>query len=220
MLVKCGYAVIRIGDRKMTSIRGEVPGLIELPALDGYDPVLDPYFLERCEFMISCQSGPCSLARALGKPNLVVNAVFNHTTLPECNELFAFKRYLDADGRELSMAEALRRGAHLFDRTEHVERAGIRLEDTSAEEIRQAVLEMLESLQDPNRPDTEHQAHARRVMEEYADYFDPANPLMHRMSNYIGHTLPECRVSDAVCRMRPAFVSAGIRPGHVISQAG
>jgi putative glycosyltransferase (TIGR04372 family) len=207
-LVGRGFAVVRIGDRKMTSIRREVPGLIELPRLDGYDPILDPYFIERCEFMISCQSGPCSLARALGKPNLVVNAVYNHTTLPEVNELFAFKRYLDRGGRELGVEEALRRGAHLFDRTEHFEHAGIRLEETTAEEIHAAVLEMLSGLDDPDRTDTPTQARVRRIMERCAG--DPVlrHPLAHRMSNYIGHSLPECRVSDAVCRLRPEFAPA------------
>ena len=160
-----GYTVVRIGERKMTSIRRDVPGLIELPTVDGYDPILDPYFIERCEFMISCQSGPCSLARALGKPNLVVNAVYNHTTLPETNEVFAFKRYLDRSGSELSVEEALRRSAHLFDRTEHFEQAGIRLEDTSAEEIHAALLEMLDGLDSSERQDTDLQARVRRVME-------------------------------------------------------
>ena len=159
--------VVRIGDRKMTSIRHDVPGLIELPTLDGYDPVLDPYFLERCEFMISCQSGPCSLARALGKPNLVVNAVYNHTTLPEFNELFAFKRYLDGRSGTRRGGSASP-GAHLFDRTEHFEQAGIRLEDTTAEEIHAAVLEMLDGLDSAERPDTDLQARVRRVMERSA----------------------------------------------------
>ena len=204
-LVERGYVVIRIGDRKMTSIRRDVPDLIELPRLNGYDPILDPYFIERSEFMISCQSGPCSLARALGKPNLVVNAVYNHTTLPEVNELFAFKHYLDSSGRELGVEEALRRGAHLFDRTDHFEQAGIHLEDTTAEEIHAALLEMLEGLSDPDRSDTELQASVRRAMEIYAEECDQSNPLTHRMSNYIGHALPECRVSDAVCRLRPGF---------------
>ena len=203
-----GYAVVRIGDRKMTSIRRDVPSLVELPTLAGYDPVLDPYFLQRCRFMISCQSGPCSLARAMGKPNLVVNAVYNHTTLPEQNELFAFKRYLDAGGAELGAEESLRRCAHLFDRTEHFDRAGIRLEDTTADEIEAALEEMLAGLDDPDRPDTPAQARFRRLCETLGVTPDPANPLTHRMSGYIGHSLPECRVSEAVCRIRPGFVPA------------
>src|SRR5262249_14878117 len=140
-----------------------------------------------------------------GKPNLVVNGVYNHTTLPELNELFAFKRYLDAGGAELGVEESLRRGAHLFDRTEHFDRASIRLEDTTAEEIYAAVEEMLAGLDHPNRADTDAQARVRRVMEKYATTPDRSNPLTHRMSNYIGHALPECRVSDAVCRLRPGF---------------
>jgi putative glycosyltransferase (TIGR04372 family) len=207
-LVDRGYTVVRIGDRKMTSIRRDVPELVELPTLRGYDPVLDPFFIERSEFMISCQSGPCSLARALGKPNLVVNAVYNHTTLPETNELFVFKRYLDRNGRELSVGEALVRGAHLFDRTEHFEQAGIRLEDSTAGEIHAALEEMLEGLDRPDRPDTESQARVRRTMERSAAHGARSHPLAHRMSDYIGHSLPECRVSDAVCRMRPEFALA------------
>jgi putative glycosyltransferase (TIGR04372 family) len=206
MLVKRGYRVVRIGDRKMTSIVDEVAGLVELPRITGYDSLLDPYFLERCEFMISCQSGPCSLARALGKPTVVVNGVYNHTTLPEVNEVFAFKRYLDEGGAELGLAEALKRGAHLFDRTEHFEKAGIRLEDTTSDEIEAAVMEMIAGLDHHERADTAAQAKARQVMEHYAGLPDYSNPLTHRMSQYIGHTLPECRVSDAVCTMRPGFV--------------
>jgi putative glycosyltransferase (TIGR04372 family) len=210
-LVKRGYRVVRIGDRKMTSIRREVPELVELPTLAGYDPILDPYFIERSEFMISCQSGPCSLARALGKPNLVVNGVYNHTTLPEVNELFAFKRYFDHGGAELGVEEALRRGAHLFDRTEHFDQAGIRLEDASAEEIHAALLEMLERVDHPDRPETAVQARVRRIMEREAVGQAQRHPLAHAMSDYIGHALPECRVSDAVCRMRPGFAPAARR---------
>jgi putative glycosyltransferase (TIGR04372 family) len=208
-LIDLGYAVVRIGEPRMASIRRDVPDVIELPTLVGYDPVLDPYFLDRCRFMISCQSGPCSLARAMGKPNLVVNAVYNHTTLPEHNELFAFKRYLDAGGAELGVEESLRRCAHLFDRTEHFERAGIRLADTTAEEIYAALEEMLAGLNHPDRPDTPAQARVRRVMLKLGASPDPTNPLTHRMSNYIGHALPECRVSDAVCRLRPGFAPKG-----------
>lgn len=204
-LIDLGYMVVRIGERRMRSISREVPEIVELPTLEKYDTVLDAYFLERCRFMISCQSGPCSLARAMGKPNLVVNGVYNHTTLPERNELFAFKKYLDAGGAELSVEESLRRCVHLFDRTEHFDRAGIRLADTTAEEISAALEEMLTGLDDPSRPDTPAQARVRRAMEKFGAVPDPANPLTHRMSNYIGHALPECRVSDAVCRLRPGF---------------
>src|SRR5205085_12531891 len=62
-LLALGRQVVRIGDRKMTSLRQDVPGLVELPMTDYHSPVLDPYLISRCEFMMSCQSGPCSYAR-------------------------------------------------------------------------------------------------------------------------------------------------------------
>src|SRR5207302_6777886 len=135
-LLSQGYQVVRIGDRKMTSLRKGVPGLIELPMTDYYSPVLDPYLISRCEFMMSCQSGPCSYARAFGKPNLVLNAVYHYTLLPEHNELIAFKTYRDArTGRPLGVEELFRSGAHLLDRTCHFEEAGIELEEMTPDEI-------------------------------------------------------------------------------------
>src|SRR5262249_13108177 len=125
-LVQLGYQVVRIGDKKMYSVRREVPGLLELPATDYYDPVLDPYFISRCKFMISCQSGPCSYARVFGKPNLVVNAVYHHTLLPERHELIAFKNYRHVrTGEPLGVEAIFGAGAHLFDRTQHFVDQGI-----------------------------------------------------------------------------------------------
>ena len=98
-LIALGYKVVRIGDRKMASLRRDVSGLVELPMTDFYSPMLDPYLISRCEFMISCQSGPCSYARVFGKPNLVVNAVYHYTFLPEHKELLAFKNYRNAATR-------------------------------------------------------------------------------------------------------------------------
>ena len=43
-----GHQVVRIGDKKMFSVRGEVPGLMELPVTDFYDPLLDPFLISRC----------------------------------------------------------------------------------------------------------------------------------------------------------------------------
>ncbi len=204
-LIEEGYTVVRIGSRHMPSLRGAVPGLLELPFLDGYDPCLDAYFLERCRFMISSQSGPCSLARALGKPNLVVNAVYHHTMLPEHNELFVFKRYRDTRGEPLGVEELLARGCHLFDRTLHFQQAGVNLEDATADEILAATEEMLAGLDEPDRADSPTQAAFRDLMTEYAAK-SGSHPLASRMTDYIGYALPEGRVSDAVCQLRPGEV--------------
>jgi len=210
-LIELGYTVVRIGDRDMASIRTEVPGVIELPFVKHYDNVLDAYFLSRCEFMISCQSGPCSLARAMGKPNLVANAVYHHTMLPEHEELFLFKRYRDVGGRTLSLEEILARGGHLLDKTSHFETAGLKLEDATADEILAATEEMVAGLNDFDRSDTPAQAAFRGAMQRFAYSAPDSHPLASQLTNYIGYALPEARVSDAVCQMRPGYVTPPTR---------
>lgn len=221
LLVARGYQVVRIGDHKMYGVRGEVPGLLELPATDYYDPVLDPVLIARCEFMISCQSGPCSYARVFGKPNLVLNAVYHFTLLPEIRELLAFKTYRDAaTGRALSVEEVFRAGAHLFNRTEHFEAAGIAVEDMTPEEITAAVEEMLDWRENPDRAETPAQAAFRALMWRFgAERAKTAAPGITPVDDYVGYALPECRVSDAVCRLRPGYLPLPDAPAEYVPRA-
>jgi putative glycosyltransferase (TIGR04372 family) len=206
-LIDRGFQVVRVGDRKLSRVGNEVPGLVELPFARGYHPDLDVYLIWRCRFMISCQSGPCSYARAFGKPNLVLNAVYHYTLLPEHNELLAFKTYRDArTGRPLGVEELFRAGAHLLDRTCHFEDAGIELEEMTPEEILAATDEMVEWLDEPDRPETPAQCRFRRLMTWHSAHPNRDHPLAHPLSDYVGYGLPECRVSDAVCRMRPGYL--------------
>jgi putative glycosyltransferase (TIGR04372 family) len=208
-LIARGYRVVRIGDRKMSSLRRDVPGLVELPLTDFYSPVLDPYLIWRCDFMMSCQSGPCSYARVFGKPNLVLNAVYHHTLLPEHQELIAFKNYRNAaTGEALSVESIFGRGAHLFDRSRHFAEAGIDFEDMTAEEIEAAVDEMLQWLRQPDLPETLAQHEFRRLMHAFGARADPGWPLATPMTDYIGYALPECRISDAVAALRPGYLGA------------
>jgi putative glycosyltransferase (TIGR04372 family) len=205
-----GYQVVRIGDAKMTRLGAEVPGLIELPFADHYSPVLDPYLIARCEFMISCQSGPCSYARAFGKPNLVLNAVYHHSLLVENQELIAFKQYRDrATGEILGVEELFRRGVHLFDRTPHFENSGLELIDMTAEEVSAAVREMRSWLREPDRPETSNQKAFRRLMARYCREDVLPFPLSTPLTNYVGYALPECRIADSVVELRPGSLPAG-----------
>lgn len=206
-LIALGFQVVRVGDQKMTRVVREVPGLVELPFVRGYHPALDVYLIARCRFMMSCQSGPCSYARAFGKPNLVLNAVYHYTLLPEHNELLAFKTYRDArTGRALGVEELLRTGAHLLDRTCHFDDAGIELEEMTRDEILAATEEMVEWLADPDRPESPAQRRFRRLMAWHSAHPTRDHPLAHPLSDYVGYGLPECRVSDAVCRLRPGYL--------------
>lgn len=220
-LTDLGFQVVRVGDANMTRVGREVPGLVELPFVPGYHPALDVYMIWRCRFMLSCQSGPCSYARAFGKPNLVLNAVYHYTLLPEHNELLAFKTYRDAKtGRPLGVEELFRAGAHLLDRTCHFDDAGIELEEMTADEILAATEEMVGWLDDPDRPETPAQRRFRRLMAWHSAHPTTTHPLAHGLSDYVGYGLPECRVSDAVCRMRPGYLTEDEPAGRVLARAG
>jgi len=214
-LIDDGYQVIRIGDKKMTSVRSLAEGIIELPSLASYDPMLDPFLISRCRFMISCQSGPCSYARIFGKPNLVVNAVFHYTLIPEANELVAFKNYVDMRTREpLDVEKIMRAGCHLYDRTEHFTDHGIEVEDMTPQEILAAVDEMIAWQNDAMQPESAAQEQFRECMQWHMLNPDLTNPLHSPMSDYIGYALPECRLSDAVTRMRPGYLQSRPTPAN------
>lgn len=213
-LTEEGYQVVRVGDRRMQSL-GSVPGLVELPFLPWYEPVLDPYLISKGDFFIGCQSGPCSWARVLGKPNLVLNAVYHYTLIPEVQELVAFKNYLDAaGGRTLSAEEIVRRGGCWLERTEHFREAGIRLEEMTPEEILLAVEEMLAWLKDPAAPESTLQKRFRAILLQGAALEHPRRaPTM----DYIGYALPECRLSEWVAAGRPGFLPDTVHLPHAVS---
>jgi putative glycosyltransferase (TIGR04372 family) len=206
-LVEQGYCVVRIGDNTMTTLRDEIPQLVELPLQPEYDHALDLYLLANCRFMISCQSGPCSFARALGRPNLVLNAVYHYSLLPERAELLGFKNYRDAEtGMPMGLGEILARGGHLYDRSQHFEQGGILLEDMTAEEILAAVQEMDRWVEDLSAPETRRQRQFRAMMTQYTEDLPREHPLWHPHADYIGYALPECRVLDSLCRARPGYL--------------
>ena len=72
----------------------------------------------------------------------------------------------------------------------------------TAEEIAAATDEMLARLDRPDAPETPAQEHFRDLMRRFAANGSAEYPL----ADYIGYALPECRVSDAVCRMRPGYL--------------
>jgi putative glycosyltransferase (TIGR04372 family) len=207
-LIRQGYQVVRIGDAKMVSVARDVSGLIEVRRLSEYNSVLDPYLISLCQFMISCQSGPCSYARVLGKPNLVVNGVYHYTLIPERLDLVAFKDYRDIRSKErLSVEQIFKLNAHLFDRTEHFTQANIEVVENTPEEIEAAVDEMLALLHHPSASETSAQACFRGWMRQFMDHPDLDHPLMTPMTDYIGYLLPECRLSDSVAQLRPGYLA-------------
>ena len=75
-------------------------------------------------------------------------------------------------------------------------------------------------LDDPQRPETAAQRRFRRLMTWHSAHPTRDNPLSHPLSDYVGYGLPECRVSDAVCRMRPGYLAEEETPVRRLAGVG
>jgi putative glycosyltransferase (TIGR04372 family) len=203
-----GFHVVRIGDRSMTPLPDTGPRVIDAPFLADYDALIDPYFIARSSFMISCNSGPCSLARAFGRPCLVLNAPVNPTFIPEAFELLAFKKYVDHEGggaRPLSYAEILQRRLQDVYSTAGFADNGIELRELTADEILATTEEMIDRQSVDNAAAEDAAFHALSATEDARRAADPGARV--RMQDWFGYTLPAARISTAYCALNSGFLS-------------
>ena len=148
-LIASGYMVVRIGDKNSTPLPDMGPCLVDVPFSPEYHPFLDVFVIHRCEFMITSHSGPCWLARAMGRPCLTVNAFVTHHVSPTNFELWTFKKYVETEsGRErlLGFEEILDRQLYRLLYAEDFNSRGIRLEELSSKEILAVTQEMIQRL--------------------------------------------------------------------------
>jgi putative glycosyltransferase (TIGR04372 family) len=201
-----GLQVIRIGDTKMPELEIDRNGYCELPRMKGYSHELDPFLISKSLFMIGCQSGPCSFARALGVPILTINAVLHYTLLPSSIEMGCFKRYVvEKDGvkKEIDLHQALDLGVYHFDITHQFEKAGVTVVDASPEEIVASVKDMMAWVANRDLTETPDQIALRDKIEAVAqDLKARGRDLSLPIADYIGICLPGYRVSPSVLEMR------------------
>jgi putative glycosyltransferase (TIGR04372 family) len=198
LLLRKGYQVVRIGDRKMPRLALKHERYVELPFVPGYFNALDPFLISRAAFMIGCQSGPCAFARAFGVPLLSVNAVLHYTLLPSPREMACFKRYFiteSGERREMPLAEALSRGVQFLDNGHQFEAAGIEVATVQPGDIDAAVAEMLAWLDQPDRPETpEQRAFREQVAAVADDLARNGNPRLP-LADFVGFSLPGYRLA-------------------------
>lgn len=204
-----GYHVVRIGDRTMPRLPDLGGRVIDAPFSEHYRHLLEPAAIDRCDFMIASMSGPCSLARAMGKPVLALNAPPYFCNLHVGPELIAFRRCYDVGGprpRLLSYAEILERGVCDFVTRRDYDLAGIRLESLGEDELVEITEEMIAFLADPAGHPGEFQrrfaALSRADHERRAA--DPGLALQSR--NWLGYALPTATVSTRFCELHGAFL--------------
>jgi len=205
-LLKNGFQVIRLGDKKMPSLDLGGDGYFELPFLDGYSCELDPFFIGNSAFMIGCQSGPCAFARALGIPMLSINAVLHYTLLPTPMEMACFKKYFRIkDGRktELPLLDALEAGVDHFDNTYHFKKAGIEVGSSSSEEILAATKDMLAWIDKSKLAMTKPQKAFYEKSKRHASSLGKRRENLNTpIADYVGIGLPGYRISPSVSKLR------------------
>lgn len=204
-----GYHVVRIGDRSMPRLPDLGGRVIDAPFSAHYQSLLEPAAIDRCDFMIASMSGPCSLARAMGKPVLALNAPPCFCNLPVGPELIAFRRIYDTRGprpRLLSYAEILDRRICDFVTRRDYDFAGIRLETLGEDELVEITGEMIAFLADPAGHPGAFQrrfaALSRADHERRAA--DPGLALHCR--DWRGYALPTATVSTRFCELHGGFL--------------
>ena len=204
-LLKAGYQIIRLGDRRMSRLIFQTQGYFELPFMDGYDHTLDIFFIKNSYFMIGAQSGPCAYARTMGIPLLSVNAIFDFAHLPAYQEMGCSRKlYQNSIGknRYIPTMELLERNLFLIASAFQFEENELFFEETTPEEILEAVKDMLAWLENEKLPLTVEQVTFSMKANETHQRQNHSPPLTPRISNFFSYSLPNYRISPTVEKMR------------------
>lgn len=145
-----GYA-IRMGDADMTPLPN-MPGVIDYAHAVQRADWLDVYLWATCRFFVGTGSGPIHIPGTFGVPVLMTNTSAVGMFVPySTGAMMITKHMIDmSTTRELNIGEALARGVG-WNWSADFSRHGVRLEDNSASEIRDAVVDMFDAV-DGKRP--------------------------------------------------------------------
>ncbi|MEO5337257.1 MAG: TIGR04372 family glycosyltransferase [Magnetospirillum sp. WYHS-4] len=141
-----GGWVVRMGDRMMPPLPA-MPRTLDLATHPAYTPWLDVFCLGACRFFFGQYSGPVEVSQLFHVP-VVGTDWFPLGTWPRSGRnIFIPKRLRRiADGRCLSIAESLAPPRFRGHPPAIYEEFGLEIVDCSADEIREAVEEMLDRL--------------------------------------------------------------------------
>lgn len=146
-LLKEGYWVVRLGDRTMTPLPAK-PRLIDLPFINPQHNLLDIWFATRCQFMLANTSGPVMLPLVFnGPPRLMVNWIEGPTVSlnPQDRYIIKLIRAAKDANRLLTFRELMFFGNTML-RSERYQEAGLQVIDNSAQDILDAVIEMVQEI--------------------------------------------------------------------------
>tara|TARA_B100001123_G_scaffold423026_1_gene532731 strand:+ start:151 stop:1326 length:1176 start_codon:yes stop_codon:yes gene_type:complete len=147
-LVSRGYLVARIGDPMMTPVQR--PGVVDVATSPERSDELELWLMMRASLQIACDSGPYCVSYLTNTPCLAVNVTNIVGGYPiRVRDRYILKHVYDGNrGRQLTLREMLTND--YFETRKDLDR--YRVIDNTAEEITEAVQEMLEILEGRMEP--------------------------------------------------------------------
>jgi putative glycosyltransferase (TIGR04372 family) len=153
-IVDRGGWVVRLGDPTMAPLPS-MPHVLDYAHSNARSDLLDVYFCSQCRFFIGSQSGLSIVSNTFGVPTLMTN--WSSISMPWYgNNTFLLKLLrLKNSGRILTFAEMLKSKLGLAQYGPEFVKAGIEIIDNTPEELRLAVIEMLERVDQTRAGGTE-----------------------------------------------------------------
>tara|TARA_E500000318_G_scaffold63473_1_gene58793 strand:+ start:2909 stop:4168 length:1260 start_codon:yes stop_codon:yes gene_type:complete len=211
-LLDQGYWVLRTGLTGSVEAPFTHPRYLDIWKEPDYTDLLDPGLIARARFGITCSSGPEAVFRILGVPQLMVNGVLQSGMWMNPQDKLVFKTYHAInDGKPARLHALLMQGVALFSDTDNVARCGFTVEDNTADEILEAVIEMDASLSKEHRSDETANQRFLEIGAEYQAFLGntghPADrrSVVRRQTQY-GYALPWTQLADSYVKSHPEFL--------------
>ena len=176
-VVSRGGWVIRIGDKGMKPLPA-MPGVIDYAHSDFKSDWMDIFLLAQCRFFVGTPSGPAQVPHLFGVPTVYTNWIPMADYPYHANALLIHKTHRDSNtGSKIPYS------GFISLRTDYNNinaRNNIAVEENTAEEIREVVVEMLDRLdgkQPPPSPEDERRQARFRAL---AEMKERGRPLLGR----------------------------------------
>ncbi|MDB5813316.1 MAG: hypothetical protein JWN23_433 [Rhodocyclales bacterium] len=163
-ITRRGGWVVRIGDPTMQPMI-DIPGLIDYAHHVDKSPRLDVVLCARARFILGNTSGVALVGSVFGVPCAIANAIPISTLWFREHDISIPKLlYSNAVGRYLRLDEILNSAIANYRYSALYQAAGLRVEENSAEDIRELVVEMLERLTGSFNESAEDRELSRRLL--------------------------------------------------------
>ena len=211
-LLDQGYWVLRIGNEGSVDAPFAHPRFLDVWKEPDYTDLLDPGLIARARFGITCSSGPEAIFRILGTPQVMVNGVLQSGMWMNPADKLVFKTYrTNSERAPAKLRSLLTSGVALHSSFDDVEKCGYTVEDNTAGEILDAVIEMEASLDGTYRADESANRKFLDIGVEYQAFLEngghPRDPTsVSAKQTQFGYALPWTRLADSYLDTHPDFL--------------